>query len=350
MTALPRPLRPQWPAAFFALILQCSLGQLQFAEISDALPPALAREMHESQFPTRSIGELKDVRHPSNVLWEGEWLYVASFMHNQVIRIRQRGLGERELFASGRYCAPGAPCAVLDGPWGMAARRGQLFVSSFGTDHVMVFDLASRAFVAAFGGSTVLDCPEGLAFDSAGRLYVASFLSNDVVVFNASRSEGYGGGGGGTYEAPALLRRLRSDHLEGPEDVAFDPLNEHVLVSSHSNHSVLRFSARTQSLGRLVAVIGPAEQALGGPVGIAVDGHGSIFAASYRHNRVVRYTNDGSRGTYKGVYANAEGMRGPSGIAFDASGLLLAVASYDNSRLFLFNTSSHARASVARVI
>ena len=87
------------------------------------------------------------MRHPSNVLFDGEYVYIAEFLTNQVTRIRYRqavaGAGapppQRELFASGRYCAAGQGCARLDGPWGMATRSGRLFVASFGTDQVLVF-------------------------------------------------------------------------------------------------------------------------------------------------------------------------------------------------------------------
>ena len=330
----------------------------------DPLPPALARELHASQFPTRAVGTLKNVRHPSNVIFGGnDWIYVASFMHNQVMRIRYRqaamervGAGaaapQRELFASGRYCAHGQPCATLDGPWGLAERRGRLYVANFGTDHVLVFNVTDRAFVAAFGGSTVLNCPEGLAFDEAGRLYVASFLTNDVAVFNASRSEkAVTRGGSGLserFEVPVPLPlRLTAAHLRGPEGVAYDVRHDHILVASHYNQSVLRFSART---GALVAVLGPNEQVLDGPVGVAFDNHGNVFATAYRRNNIVRYANDGGRGAFMGIFANARGMRGPSGLAFDESGTLLVVASYDNSRLFFFNTTHADRVTVARVL
>ena len=135
-----------------------------------------------------------------------------------------------------------------------------------------------RTTSAAFGNSEELDCPEGLAFDDAGRLYVASFLSNDVAVYAPSvPSRGVG---------PVLARRLYSPWLNGPEDVAYDRISGDVFVSSHYNHSIVRFSTRTG--GAVAVVSNGAREQLAGPVGLALDDTGTLYAAAYMQHRVVR--------------------------------------------------------------
>ena len=307
--------------------------------LPQSLPPSVVRELEQYNFPTRELQSVQRVRHPTNVIWHDGMIFAASFMHNEVIRISitPRRIGGdggvvRHVFAKGYYCSPRQPCARLDGPWGMAVRGEQLFVSSFGTDQILVFNASTGEYATSFGNSEELDCPEGLAFDAAGRLYVASFLSNDVAVYAAAAAD----------RGPVLVKRLRSHWLNGPEDVAIDPVSGDLFVSSHYNHTVVRFSTRpthSAGLGRTVAVVGAHEQ-LAGPVGITIDDSGQLYAAAYRHNRVVRFLNDGASCQYRGVFASSEKLRGPSGLAFDGSGTLLAVASYDNSQVILFNASS----------
>ena len=327
-----------------AALLAWSCRAQLLGNLPQSLPPSVVRELERYNFPTRELRSVSRVRHPTNVIWHDGNLFAASFMHNEVIRItisprRVGGDGgvDRHVFAKGYYCSPRQPCARLDGPWGMAVRSGQLYVSSFGTDQVLVFNASTGEYATAFGNSEELDCPEGLAFDAAGRLYVASFLSNDVAVY-AAAAAGRG---------PVLVKRLHSNWLNGPEDVAFDPISGDLFVSSHYNHTVVRFSTRSPhpaGMGRTVAVVGAHEQ-LAGPVGITIDDSGQLYAASYRRNRVVRFLNDGASCQYRGVFASSEKLRGPSGLAFDGSGTLLAVASYDNSQVILFNASSSISSS-----
>ena len=58
-------------------------------------------------------------------------------------------------------------------------------MSSFGSDQVLVFDVASGRFIDALGDSDSLDSPEGIAISTdGGTLYVASFLNSRILAFD----------------------------------------------------------------------------------------------------------------------------------------------------------------------
>ena len=129
----------------------------------------------------KSRGSVATVRHPTNVISVDGELFVSSFMRNQLWRVQPGRRDTPELFAEGVYCKPHEECAILDGPWGLASKGGFLFVSSFGTDQILVFNTSTGKYVSTFGDSTSLDCPEGIALNAEGSiLYVVSFLANQV--------------------------------------------------------------------------------------------------------------------------------------------------------------------------
>ena len=162
---------------------------------------SIASRLVEQQFPTRATGEAAEVRTPVDVIFvEGSHaLFVSSFMDDQVLRVdtRDPALTPR-VFASGIFCSDKAkPCAIMDGPWGLAHREvrngGLLFVSSFGSDQILLFDSSSGDYIGAFGNEEQLNCPEGLAFSADGdQLYVVSFLDNRVVAYDVSELIAHG--------------------------------------------------------------------------------------------------------------------------------------------------------------
>ena len=58
---------------------------------------------------------------------------------------------------------------------------GLLYVASFTTDAIHMYDLDTGKFVDFFGNEDELDCPEGMEFGPDGTLYVVSFLADEVV-------------------------------------------------------------------------------------------------------------------------------------------------------------------------
>ena len=140
------------------------------------------------------------VKQPSALLVvNGTTLFVSSFLNDAVLRTKLPiTMASRfEIFAEGSYCRRDlSRCAILNGPWGLAAdRSGRLFVSSFGSDQILVFDDQSGEFLDSLGDSTSLDSPEGIAISPDGEtLLVASFLDSRIVAFDIGESSGDGEG------------------------------------------------------------------------------------------------------------------------------------------------------------
>ena len=134
------------------------------------------------------------VKQPSALLVSRDesHVFVSSFLNDAVLRAPlSLTMGSRfGIFAQGSYCTRDlSSCAVLNGPWGLAAdSEGRLFVASFGSDQVLAFSDEGE-FLGAVGDSESLDSPEGLALSPDGRtLVVASFLDSRIVAFDLSRA------------------------------------------------------------------------------------------------------------------------------------------------------------------
>ena len=312
---------------------------------------------------------------------------VASFMTNQLLYAPASEFKEGHaqpklsLFAGGSYCGSKRKrhaCSLLDGPWGLAARNGVVFVSSFGSDQIMMFSTrippprrreeeeeedilpqtlrrnrGAARYLGAFGGAEILSCPEGIAWGPEGSaladtLFVASFLSNSVVAFTVAFDDDAGD--------PRATRSYTfvdgyASALSGAEDLAW--CGGSLYVSSYYSDTVLRFDRNGVRDDEFAARI-DAERLRGlelaGPVGIECsvvrreDGAGAeaeaeagaleepdayldldlralqgltmleVLVASYKNSKIARFTLDGS---YLGdlVGSGARGLNGPSGFS-----------------------------------
>ena len=75
----------------------------------------------------------------------------------------------------------------LTTPFYPTVKDGVLYVSSGGTHQVLRYDASTGAPLGAFvaAGAGGIAQPRGLDFDSAGNLYVSSFLTNQVKVYDS---------------------------------------------------------------------------------------------------------------------------------------------------------------------
>eukprot|EP00617_Octactis_speculum_P021344 CAMPEP_0185747046 /NCGR_PEP_ID=MMETSP1174-20130828/5723_1 /TAXON_ID=35687 /ORGANISM="Dictyocha speculum, Strain CCMP1381" /LENGTH=259 /DNA_ID=CAMNT_0028422069 /DNA_START=377 /DNA_END=1156 /DNA_ORIENTATION=+ len=236
-------------------------------------------------------------------------------------------------------------CAILNGPWGLEEYMGHVYVASFGSDQILVFSQKGE-FLDALGGSDTLDSPEGITVSPDGWLFVASFLDSRIVSFNLNDTTT-------THPAPRTLavgtpvdmeylngdysdytlereKHGRTSFLHGPEDVLF--ADGMLLVSSHYNNSVL---ALDPSTGTIEAVFqGPIE----GPMGLALDrDKHTLFVTSYRSKSVTRF--DVQTGEYTGIAVRDPHLLGPSSMTLLEDGSML-VAAYEASALLLFNCTA----------
>jgi len=132
-----------------------------------------------------------------------------------------------------------------------------------------------------------LDGPLGLAFDSTGNLFVASF-SGKILKFT-----------------PGGVHSTFASGLSDPEGLAFDRAGN-LFVSDIGN--IYKFSP---SGARSTFASG-----LNRPVGLAFDIAGNLFAADQAGGKIYRFTPSGLRSTF------ASGLSNPFDLAFDIAGNL----------------------------
>mmetsp|Transcript_21570 Transcript_21570/g.64555 ORF Transcript_21570/g.64555 Transcript_21570/m.64555 type:complete len:403 (+) Transcript_21570:308-1516(+) len=335
------------------------------------------------------------VAHPTGLLVVGDRLFASEFRRDRVLvapsarAARDAGLstgsGGWTVFAGrGRHCAEidgVASCARLDGAWGLAAHeeRELLFVSSFGSDEVLAFSLATGAFRFSLAGD--LDCPEGLA-TSGDELYVASFLDSRLVVYDldarTSRTLSMGvpvevdfetlagfvprfdeAGARAVRESSSALWSENEgavpfvDRLRGPEQIVVIG-NSTLAVSSLHNDSVLEIDLRT---GELIDVLadGAEDDRFSGPLGVAAAAGASALAdaapnddcassgdmllvASYRSDAVSLLRRH--CGAAAPLALEDKRLRGPTALALDSTDPgSLYIASYESSAVLYFNVS-----------
>jgi len=154
--------------------------------MSDQAADPLSKPFDDA-FSTK-LSEIARVKYPSDLLVVGSTVFVSSFLSDSVLQttLPLSQTTQFRVFAHGSYCTPRLRrCAILNGPWGLAHTMGRLFVSSFGSDQILVFEASSGRFIDAFGDSGSLDSPEGLALNrDATILYAASFLDSRIVAFD----------------------------------------------------------------------------------------------------------------------------------------------------------------------
>jgi uncharacterized protein (TIGR03437 family) len=190
-----------------------------------------------------------------------------------------------------------------------------------------------------------LNYPSGVAFDAAGNLYIADIdnhrvrkVSNGIVTTVAGTGiEGYSGDNG-----PATGARLNYPH-----GLAFDSAGD-LYIADMDNHRI-----RKVSNGIITTVAGSGTGGYGGdnglatnarlnyPAGVAFDPAGNLFIVDIDNHRIrkvsggiittVAGTGTGGYGGDNGPATNAR-LNYPHGIAFDSAGNL-HIADMDNHRI-----------------
>lgn len=255
----------------------------------------------------------------------------------------------------------------------MAHSGAHLFVASFGSDQVLVFEALTGRFVDAMGDSDTLDSPEGLALSPDGNtLFVASFLDSRIVSFQISSNESEASARSEftDHQPRTLIRGLPVDldylineseggyvetHdngdrlalLHGPEDIVAVDENR-IAVTSYYNKSVLILDSRS---GDLLEVITGPIGSLDGPMGIALEepcyrGRSCLLVTAYKSREpgtISRFVDSADAGwRYDGFAMSSSRLVGPAAVAVLDDGSALA-CSYDDSSLLVFNATDAAQ-------
>ena len=200
--------------------------------------------------------------------------------------------------------------------------------------------------------SASLNRPNGIAFDTAGNIYIADTGNHVVRKVNTSgiistvagnNSSAYSGDGGPAIDAS----------LSEPSGLAFDGAGN--LYIADTNNNCIRIVTPDQNIHTFAGQCsyalfqgdgGPATQAkLNKPYSVAVDPYGSVYISDTQNERLRKVTPDGIINTIAGSgtpgalgFAGDNGpalqaeFSSPSGLALDASGSIY-IADKGNFRI-----------------
>ena len=210
---------------------------------------------------------------------------------NQVFKFSPEG---KVLMTLGKAGQGGKGTDVFDRPTGIAfAPNGDIFISeghapTFGNSRIMKFDKNGK-FIKTFGhlgsGDGELKGPHVLAFDSAGRLFVADRSNSRVAIFD---QDGKFVGAWKQFGRPSGIFIDKSDML-----YVSDSESEEAPGKDTNNPGCKR-GIRGGSVkdGKVQFYVPPppvSDPKLPPPEGVAVDSHGTIYAAAVPAKEVYKY-------------------------------------------------------------
>ena len=231
-------------------------------------------------------------------------------------------------FHRGRFGGDGGPAvrAQLDSPWGVAADgAGNVFIADTHNRLIRKVDttgtittVAGRGEIrfSGDGGPAVrarLDCPEGVAADGAGNVFIADCgnhrirkvdATGTITTFAGSGATGFHGGRFGGDGGPAVQAELNS-----PSGVAADGAGNVYIADTHN-----RLIRKVDATGTITTFAGtgmgdmtgwtggdggPAVQAqLAYSRGVATDGAGNVYIADSSINRILKVDSSGAITTF----------------------------------------------------
>jgi uncharacterized protein (TIGR03437 family) len=201
-----------------------------------------------------------------------------------------------------------------------------------------------------------LGYPMGLAFDSAGNLYIAERDASDVRKVDTNgiitTVVGTGGQGGFSGDGGPATKAL----IQGPAGIAVDSSGNLYIADNGNN----RIRMVTASTGIITTIAGSSTTGFAGdggpatkatfllPTGIAVDSSGNVYIAD-TYNHVIRKINTSGiistvAGSHQGGYGGDNGpatkaeLAAPQGVTLDASGNLY-IADSSNQRIRRVDTN-----------
>ena len=171
-----------------------------------------------------------------------------------------------------------------------------------------------------------LSHPRGLAFDSAGNLFVATNLCDDATWCHPTILKITPGG------APNTFATIPDSFFA--QGVAIDRSdNLFVMAIGWSDNVSIIFKLSPQGARRSFGFVP------GHGLGLAFDNAGNLFAADATNQTVYKFTPDGTRSVFIGPEAFSSYESGPIGLAFDRFGNLFVstvVFPYNNDRILKF--------------
>jgi sugar lactone lactonase YvrE len=285
-----------------------------------------------------------------------------------------------------------ASATSLRSPSGLAIDpvSGKLFVASSTQHRILryadVASLANGAAAEAVIGqgsytsttpgatATTLNEPRGLHVDGAGRLWVADYFNNRVLMFEDAANLPEFGATPDLVLGQPNFTTVSSDTSEtkmnGPCSVYLDAA-DNLWVADQENSRVLKFvnapalgngAAASTVLGQVnltAFALGASATQMKRPSAVIVDATGTLWVAEYANFRVLRFDDAASLGngapangvlgqidfTSTTVNTNATQMAEPTALALDADGTLF-ISDFNNNRV-IYHRNPSAKANGA---
>lgn len=210
----------------------------------------------------------------------------------------------------------------------------RVFVADSNGQVVHVFDLASRRYEQwrpsgkggksgegeGEGNGKQFSQPVGIAYDPAGRLYVADSVAGLIFVFD---SKG------------AFIGEIGEGVLARPCGLAFDAVKGRLFVADTGAHQVIVLSPAGKVLGR-IGKRGTRMGEFNFPTSVALDSRGRLYVCDSLNFRVQQFTPDlkpirqiGRKGDLPGYFAR------PKGLALDSKDHLYVIdAQFEAIQIF----------------
>ena len=220
------------------------------------------------------IGSLEHIqlKGPKGITFDANGtLYVSAIRSNSILKFNTT-TNEFEDIVATRDQSLTRPVGITFG------KDGLLYIANSGNDNIIAMNLTNNDFKFFVNATSVVrpDSPQYLRFDSNDNLFVTSFRTNEVLVYDSNgMSLGVFGEANQT-----------SSNLLGPKDLTFSPDGKELLVSSWKDNKVLRYNTTDGKFLGAFVEIEPVR-----PEGIAFDDTGNFYVSSYRTSEVLQYGN-----------------------------------------------------------
>ena len=251
-------------------------------------------------------------------------LYVTNFGNKTVSRFAATGPGTFSTVAT-TLSAP----SLDHQPAGLAFdTAGDLFVANYTDTGGSIVEFAAGAAPGTFGPASSftdpsLRGPEDLTFDANGDLFAANFQGNTLTEFSAGSTPG-------TFGPPSTI----TGGVNTPVCAAFDA-NGDLFVSNQNSNSLTKFLAGPTpgTFGAASTITG---SGLSGPQGLVFDTHGDLFVANVsgginQSGTITEFPAGAAPGVFGPAVTLTGGLYGPVGLAFDARGDLYVANNYDGT-------------------
>jgi uncharacterized protein (TIGR03437 family) len=228
--------------------------------------------------------------------------------------------------------------------------KGNLYISDTANQRIRMISGSTITTIAGTGtigytGDTAaataatLSSPSGLAFDSAGNLYIADTGNNVIrkiagsTITTVAGIQGQGAGYGGD-SGPAT-----SANLSGPTAIAFDSAGN-FYIADNGNSLIRRVDIKTGIITSYLGS-GATDKRLDHPNGLWFDAGGALYIADSNNQRVAKYVAPTLSNFAGNLTAGFKGDGGPAtsaqlnkpvGVTVDAAGNVY-VADTNNSRI-----------------